>query len=196
MKFEGVKAIDTEVVKDANVEAIEVKVKAGVRQESVEPSNILEDRPTKKSRIDNSTQQPVAKSINSSQVLLSQSNEMKASLTTSGGLGEKTGSGHNKDPLRPDKGIRFAAELEDLENRPSKKAKLDTSSKEKSRNNFQKVFEGRETDGKVFEITRRPEAVGSLYDFLWSSSLNYILNKIFSCFFRNRKEINEGTINE
>lgn len=219
---QNVTTCKVDAVKDEVRKVIDNKVKAEERQESAKDSDVLEDRPTKKARMDNSIKSPVDNSINSSQKLLVQGNDMKAMLTTAAASEEKTESGHDKDPHRQDKGVKSARELDGLGNRPSKKAKVDSSVQEKSRDNIEKVsvnsdgnnakdlvtsgnsYEGRtksriamdsfgqkspskkekleentrnhsngklpkasasdsadedrETDGKVFEVTQRPDA--------------------------------------
>ncbi|XP_059633112.1 protein ANTI-SILENCING 1-like [Cornus florida] len=112
------------------------------RVQSDKGSDALDDKPSKKARVGSSVILSEDKNLNSDRKLTINRNDMKPLVTTVSSADGKARSVLGKDSLGLDKGVKSAKDRGAVEDRPFKKARVDSSVKlstDKNRNNVQSL---------------------------------------------------------
>lgn len=171
---EEVTASKAGTVKDESEMATDTKVKAEKRPQPVHSDS--EEKPSKKARKDDVIKSSFDKSRNNSQKLVERGNDVKT-MSTAADVPAENAKSRNDVPIRQEK------------DKPSKQGKVDCPSKEKNINNIEKGSSSkeklgnktkglsggklpkrpdsdfgckeRETDGKFFDVTGRPDVDNS-----------------------------------
>lgn len=173
---EEVDASKAGTVKDEFKMATDTKVKAEKRPQPANFHSDSEEKPSKKARKDDVIKSSLDRSRNNSQKLVERGNDVKTTATAADAPAENAKSGKDV-PIRQEK------------DKPSKQGKVDCPSKERNFKNIEKGpsskeklgnktkglsgckmpkrpasdfgCKERETDGKIFEVTGRPDVDNS-----------------------------------
>ncbi|XP_059640363.1 protein ANTI-SILENCING 1-like [Cornus florida] len=142
----------------------QVAIKESVQ--SYKDSDTLDNKPSKKARVNSSVKLSEDKNMNSDKKLTIHGNAVKSLAPTVTSADRKARSGLGKDTFGLGKEVKSARDFGDLEDRPPKKVKVDISAKlstDKNRNNVQSSsnnFKGTLKD-KVSTVTNYKEKAKS-----------------------------------